>query len=367
MYAVVFFFSMSVLFGLTTFIWYQNAKPNDPHKITPGVLGVDFHAATEYLDSNNDVTGTIWNLKTTKEPMFDFPLNAAPGYEQTKYLKVSNSGTINLDYFIEFSIIENSILSSAIQFDIQRINSDTSLDFSIFASEITQTQLGGNDVIPNTFDVYKITIKFLETAGNDYNSGDGVLEFKFDVFLYAWESSAGQMNDLQALLETINIIDDYRRFKYVLPQDYIERIKAIAVNNYSVLESRIFKEIISNRPVEGYKTNGSFNVVFNESLNLHIRMADTEHIISTSIKDLTKNDFESMLNRLRSSGLSSLGLKNDNRSITTLINQHEAICSFLDNETDQSLITILNGKRLDGYFAVLDYLTNHIETSGTNG
>lgn len=173
------FICISMLVG-TTFAWFTDSVYSSGNKIQAGTLEIDLLVR----DDNGDYT----SVKESKDPIFDYDL-WEPGYTAVTNVKVSNDGTLALQYtmtvitagLVEEVVNGDPLLSDVI--DVYYADEEVILESRnafktavtdgelkhigtltdvLFGSMVKDTLLAGES------DYATIVLKMQETAGNEY-------------------------------------------------------------------------------------------------------------------------------------------------------------------------------------------------------
>lgn len=177
---------LAMLIG-TTFAWFSDTVSNKGNRIQAGNLAVSFLASEQ--EENGDLKGTIKDLGNTAVKLFDLS-NWAPGDTTTRYIKVKNTGSLALKYDVDFVVSgENNALADAIKIDVSKVT-DSANVANGDATGATAEEIIMNGVLNNTndFQIFKIDLTFMQSAGNTYN--DATADFGLDVILNATQVNA---------------------------------------------------------------------------------------------------------------------------------------------------------------------------------
>ena len=172
------FLCFAMLLG-TTFAWFTDTVSSEGNVIQTGKLKVAF----EWADGATDPANTTWT-DASEGAIFDYA-NWEPGYTEARHLKVTNVGTLALNY--QMRIVANGIVSDlANVIDVYYFDEDKALTRGDLANATylgTLTEvLGTEKHLSNTIkgsllagapsDIHTIVLKMQETAGNEYQNMD---------------------------------------------------------------------------------------------------------------------------------------------------------------------------------------------------
>ena len=180
----------------TTFAWFTDSVTSSGNIIQSGKLKVDF----EWADGTTDPANTTWT-DASEGAIFDYA-NWEPGYAVARHLKVSNVGTLALNY--QMRIVADGVVTKlADAIDVYVIAGDdvkalTCADLDAVEPIGTLTEvLGTTKNLSKTIkgsikaneeaDVYTLVLKMNENAGNEYQAMD--LGCTFSVELLATQMS----------------------------------------------------------------------------------------------------------------------------------------------------------------------------------
>ena len=188
------FLCFAMLLG-TTFAWFTDTVSSEGNVIQTGKLKVAF----EWADGATDPANTTWT-DASEGAIFDYA-NWEPGYTEARHLKVTNVGTLALNY--QMRIVANGVVSDlANVIDVYYFDADKALTRDDLANAehlgtLTQV-LGTEKHLSNTIkgslkagdpsDIHTIVLKMQETAGNEYQDMD--LGCTFSVQLIASQMTA---------------------------------------------------------------------------------------------------------------------------------------------------------------------------------
>ena len=181
----------------TTFAWFTDSVTSANNVIQSGTLDVTF----EWVDGSKDPTAddTVWTDASTGA-IFDYT-NWEPGYAAARHLKVSNVGTLALNY--QMRIVANGVVSKlADAIDVYYIAEDaaatrTDIANAEYLGTLTQVlgtknnlskTINGSILAGGDADIHTIVLKMNELAGNEYQGMD--LGCTFSVELIATQMSA---------------------------------------------------------------------------------------------------------------------------------------------------------------------------------
>lgn len=178
---------LSTMFVSSTFAWFTDFAINEGNRVQSGNLAVEFTASSTL--SEGDLSGDLINLKTSTTPLFNLPDPAQPGDSESFYIRVKSTGNIDINYQIDFVVVDTSILAEVILFDINRViptpatEVDTVPGTQIEDKDLTQAAA----LSQNEFEIWFVTMRYSSSADNTYN--DPTLDFEVDITLNAWQSS----------------------------------------------------------------------------------------------------------------------------------------------------------------------------------
>lgn len=200
------FLCFAMLLG-TTYAWFTDSVSSDNNIIKTGTLDV----IMEYADGGKSPEGATWN-DASKEAIFEHD-NWEPGYASAKHIKVSNVGTLALNY--QMRIVANGVVSKlADVIDVYYIRtSDKAITRDMLATAVEADKVSDDtniikvgtltEVLGATYNlskyavgslevgesyVHAIVLKMQETADNEYQNMD--LGCTFSVQLIATQKSS---------------------------------------------------------------------------------------------------------------------------------------------------------------------------------
>lgn len=162
----------------TSLAWFNVTVVNEGNIIQSGDLTAEFMAADDAL-----ITTNTQDLAAVTTPIFSFDEYAQPGDSVTKYIRVKNVGTINMDYEVAFSA-EDGGLGDAILIDVEGIDPVVAEQTYIGTAIVNQT-FGGVDLVQNDYDIYKITMTYDSTVQPGTYEGT---TFQMNLLLMAWQA-----------------------------------------------------------------------------------------------------------------------------------------------------------------------------------
>ena len=186
----------SMLVG-TTFAWFTDKVVSENNIIKTGKLDVEMSWADGSLDPNADTTE--WK-DASSGPIFDYA-NWEPGYAVARHLKITNAGTLALNY--QMRIVANGVVTElADVIDVYYFAEDEALERGDIAdaeylgtlTEVLGTQkniakkINGSLEAGDPSDIHTIVLKMNEEAGNEYQNMD--LGCTFSVELIAFQMTA---------------------------------------------------------------------------------------------------------------------------------------------------------------------------------
>ena len=201
------FLCFAMLIG-TTYAWFTDEVTSEGNIIQTGSLDVGF----EWADGKEDPATATWT-DASKGAIFDYA-NWEPGYAVARHLKVTNEGTLALNY--RMRIVANGIVSKLADVidvyviadpdaaatkdlltDNNKIGTLTQVLLASGANNAVNDADKGVDIskiikgslkVDDDADIYTIVLKMNEKAGNDYQDMD--LGCTFSVQLLATQMSA---------------------------------------------------------------------------------------------------------------------------------------------------------------------------------
>ena len=178
---------LSTMFVSSTFAWFTDFAVNSGNRVQSGNLAVEFTASATIGAS--DLSGSLINLKTSTDPLFNLPDPAQPGDQQSFYLRVKSTGSIAIKYQIDFVVIDTSILAEVIMFDINRVIPTPATSIDTVPGTLIEDKdlINFNDLEENEFEIWLVTMRYDSSADNTYN--DASLDFEVDITLNAWQAS----------------------------------------------------------------------------------------------------------------------------------------------------------------------------------
>ena len=205
--ALALFLCFAMLIG-TTYAWFTDSVTSDGNIIQTGNLKIGF----QWAEGKEDPETATWN--TVDGPLFKYE-NWEPGYAVAKHLKITNEGSLALNY--RMRIVADGVVSKlADVIDVYVVAGDdvAAMDRKILnglepVGTLTQVLLasGANNakndadkgvdiskIVKGSLkagaeaDIYTLVLKMQETAGNDYQNMD--LGCTFSVQLLATQMSA---------------------------------------------------------------------------------------------------------------------------------------------------------------------------------
>ena len=172
------FLCFAMLLG-TTFAWFTDSVSSEGNVIQTGKLKVAF----EWADGSEDPASATWT-DASEGAIFDYT-NWEPGYAEARHLKVSNVGTLALNY--QMRIVANGVVSDlADVIDVYYFAEDKALTRDDLAqatylgtlTEVLGTEkhlsktVFGSLLAGDPADIHTIVLKMQETAGNEYQDMD---------------------------------------------------------------------------------------------------------------------------------------------------------------------------------------------------
>lgn len=179
----------------TTFAWFTDSVSSEGNVIKSGKLTVGF----QWADGTQDPSAASWT--NVEGALFDYE-NWRPGYAVAKHLKISNDGTLDLNY--QMRIVTDGVVSKlADQIDVYVLSGDevkalTRADFATMdpigtLTEVLGTQknlakeINGTIKAGEAADLYTLVMKMKENADKEYEGID--LGCTFSLQLLAMQAS----------------------------------------------------------------------------------------------------------------------------------------------------------------------------------
>jgi hypothetical protein len=176
------------LFVSTTFAFFTDAVTNDNNRVVLGNLKLSTLFSETYDPTVNVLTGTIVDLKTSTDPLFVFKDQSEPGDFVQGYLRIANSGTIDLDYFFQFFVVEElNNFSSILTIEVEKVVTNSTP--VILTDTALANLIEGDVLVPNAFDIYRIKMTIIPTANDEFNDPSKVFALDMDLKIYAWQSN----------------------------------------------------------------------------------------------------------------------------------------------------------------------------------
>ena len=163
----------------TTFAWFTDSVTSAGNIIQTGELKVGF----EWADGTTDPSNTTWK-DASEGAIFDYA-NWEPGYAVARHLKVSNEGTLALNY--QMRIVANGIVTKlADVIDVYYFAEDKALvrddiadaEYLGTLAEVLGTEKNLSKKVYGALkagdaaDIHTIVLKMNENAGNEYQNMD---------------------------------------------------------------------------------------------------------------------------------------------------------------------------------------------------
>lgn len=163
----------------TSLAWFNVTVVNEGNVITSGDLEVQFLMSDDLV-----FDGTDQDLAVDSTPAFVFDEFAQPGDQVTRYLKVTNLGTIDLAYEVAFSVTDGG-LGEVVQIEVEGIDPVVAEQVYV-GSTMTNESFGGSGLVQNDYEVYRITMEYDNTA--TLEGGYAGMTFEMNLILMAWQS-----------------------------------------------------------------------------------------------------------------------------------------------------------------------------------
>ena len=173
----------------TTFAWFTDNVSSENNIIKTGKLDVTM----EWADGSEDPANATWT-DASNGPIFEYEL-WEPGYAAARHIKVSNIGTLALNY--QMRIVANGVVSElADVIDVYYFDEDVAMTRADLANatllgtlkEVLGTEkniantIKGSIVAGGASDIHTIVFKMQETAGNEYQNMDLGCTFSVELF-----------------------------------------------------------------------------------------------------------------------------------------------------------------------------------------
>ena len=173
----------------TTFAWFTDSVSSENNIIKTGKLDVTM----EWANGAEDPANANWT-DASRGPIFEYEL-WEPGYAAARHIKVSNIGTLALNY--QMRIVANGLVSElANVIDVYYFSEDTAMERADIANarylgtlkEVLGTEKSisktvyGSIVAGGASDIHTIVFKMQETAGNEYQNMDLGCTFSVELF-----------------------------------------------------------------------------------------------------------------------------------------------------------------------------------------
>ena len=188
----------------TTFAWFTDAVTSDGNIIKTGTLDVTM----EWTDGSNDpeAAATVWK-DASKGAMFDYA-NWEPGYAVARHIKVSNVGTLALNY--QMRIVANGIVSkladvidvyyfdedkAAVRDDLNSANYLGTLTEVLGTEKHLSKKVYGSLKAGDPADVHTIILKMQESADNKYQNMDLGCTFSVELIATQMASEADSFDN----------------------------------------------------------------------------------------------------------------------------------------------------------------------------
>lgn len=176
--ALSIFMMLGIMVG-TSLAWFNVVYENQGARIQAGNLAVEFLA-----DEDGDFSAGAIDLATSEVPVFVFPSTAQPGDTVTRHLKVTNKGSIALDYEVLFRVVNDTGLGEAIDVKVDKLTPVTSSEtFTGVSINNEILEHSGSGMVQNASETYEITLTFNQTAGMDFQGKS----YSLDLLMVAWQ------------------------------------------------------------------------------------------------------------------------------------------------------------------------------------
>ena len=178
--------TLSALLG-TTFAWFTDSVTSNGNIIQSGKLSAEMHWSDKLLVADSDE----WN-NADSTSVFNYN-NWEPGYTEIRYVKVSNSGTLNFKWKLSIEA-EGKVTDLSDVIDVYYVNPVTveltkeglkSLTPAGTLTEVLASNSGeAGSLAPDTCQILAIAFHMDELAGNDYQ-GKSLCDAGFSLKLLA--------------------------------------------------------------------------------------------------------------------------------------------------------------------------------------
>ena len=200
--AIALLICISMLLG-TTYAWFTDEVSSKGNIIQTGTLDVTM----EWADGAEDPANATWT-DASKGSIYGY-MNWEPGYADAKHFKISNVGTLALNY--QMRIVPDGIVSElADVIDVFYVAEDKAVDRTDIENA---TYLGTLAEVINTekhlsktvfgalkagdpSDIHTLILKMKETAGNEYQNMDLGCTFRVELIAFQMASEADSFDNL---------------------------------------------------------------------------------------------------------------------------------------------------------------------------
>jgi hypothetical protein len=183
------FFYITTLFVSSTFAFFSDSVLNQNNRIVLGNLRASVVYSPSFNTESKNLSGELKNLKTNTEPMFVFADQAQPGDFIEGFIRITNVGTITMDYFFFFDVIEDvNEFSTILQLEVEKM-ATPQVQPSVFAGANLGTVNEGETLVTNAFEIYRVKLSILTTASDLFNDPSKTFAFSMDFSLYAWQAN----------------------------------------------------------------------------------------------------------------------------------------------------------------------------------
>lgn len=181
-------FYVLTLFISSTFAFFSDSVLNQNNRIVLGNLRANVVYSPTYDTELKNLSGNLKDLKTSTTPFFVFDEQVQPGDYIEGFIRVSNIGTITLDYFFYFAIIENTNeFSSILSLEVEDLT--TPKVTQKFSGNNIDTLTEGSELLTDEFQIFRVKLSVLSTASDLFNDPSKLFDFSMDFSLYAWQAN----------------------------------------------------------------------------------------------------------------------------------------------------------------------------------
>jgi hypothetical protein len=176
------------LFVSTTFAFFSDSVANDNNRVVLGNLRLSTLYSETYDATERVLTGDVVDLKTSTDPLFVFKDQSEPGDFVEGYLRIANSGSIDLDYFFQFLVVEDlNDFSSILTIDVEKVLPAATV--VSLTDDTLPTLIEGEVLETDAFEIYRIRMTIMPTANDTFNDPSKVFALEMDLKIYAWQAN----------------------------------------------------------------------------------------------------------------------------------------------------------------------------------